>query len=274
METILVPTDFSDAANNALDYAVELSQFFDSKIILLNANLLPVSAHESSLAVEVMRNMENKAKEELENLKNRALAKPHRKLSIEYYTEIDYPYEAIENAVKKFNIDLVVMGITGEAGKIKEHIIGSTAVKVARKIEVPVFIIPEKVKYKTIKRISFACDLEKMEKSALVYIVKYFNKLFDAELEVVHVEKPEEEVTVERSRSSTFIEKKLENTRHRMTFVTHTEVGHGLRDYFRVHPTDLVMLNPKKHSIFHNLFHESVTKELAFHLELPILAIH
>ena len=152
--------------------------------------------------------------------------------------------------------------------------IGSTAVKVARQIEVPTFIIPENIKYHRIHHISFACDMEKTERTALVYIAKYFSKMFDAELEIINIEKPAEEITEEKAATNVFIEKKLETVQHKTVFVTGNDTAKELENYFKSHPTDVIMLNPKKHNIFHYLFNESVTKELAFHINKPILTIH
>ncbi len=48
METIIVSTDFSPAANNALDYAMELCNFFNGRIVVVNAyfsNLPIVTIH-------------------------------------------------------------------------------------------------------------------------------------------------------------------------------------------------------------------------------------
>jgi nucleotide-binding universal stress UspA family protein len=274
METIIVPTDFSQPADNAVNYAVELSGLFDAKLILVHASPMPAYNYDNIIPIEMLNELKQHSLRDLEKLKNELLAKPHRKLTIECYAEMGNTFDVIKDSVEKFNADMVVMGITGAAGKIKEHLIGSVAVSAARYLKIPVFIIPEKVKYQRIRKISFACDMEKTEESSLVYALKYFSKVFDAELEIVHVENPYEEVTEEKAKSSVFIEKKLETIKHKTTFISNTKVAPALQDYFRLHPSDVIMLNPKKHSIFHNLFSESITNELAFHLPLPMLAIH
>ncbi|MBI3519965.1 MAG: universal stress protein [Bacteroidetes bacterium] len=273
METILVPTDFSPAADNAADYAVELAKYFDARIILVNAYALPPASYEVGFSVEIISAMQKGSAEQLSALKQQLLSK-NKYLTIECETEIGAPYDVIEDASKKYNADLIVMGIVGKAGKLKEHLIGSSAVSVARHIEIPTFIIPENVKYNRIHKISFACDMEKTEETDLIYIAKYFSKMFDAELEIVNVEKPQEEISYEKAETSVCIERKLDTINHKTVYVTENEVAKGLENYFNEHTTDVVMLNPKKHNIFHNLFKESVTKELSFHLRKPLLAIH
>jgi len=273
METILVATDFSPAANNATDYAVEFAKFFGTKLVLVNAYSMPPVNYEAGFSVEILTVLQESAVKQLENLKKELLLK-NENMTIECETEMGSPYDVIQSVAKKYKVDLIVMGIVGEAGKLKEHLIGSSAVQVARRMEIPTFIIPENVKYHPIHHISFACDMEKTEETGLVYIAKYFSKMFEAELEVVNIEKPEEEVSSEKAKTSVFVERKLDTINHKTVYVTENNVARGLENYFQTHPTDLIMLNPKKHNIFHNLFTESVTKELVFHARQPILAIH
>jgi hypothetical protein len=90
----------------------------------------------------------------------------------------------------------------------------------------------------------------------------------------VNIEKPTEEVSDTKAKSSLFVEKKLETIKHKTVYATDKEAAHGLEDYLKAHPSDLVITNPKKHSLLHSLLHESTTKKLAFHLSLPLLAIH
>lgn len=249
METILVPTDFSPAAENAANYAAELAKFFDAKMTLINAYSMPPVNYEAGFAVELLSAVQEGSKKQLEDLKKQLLAKnPY--LNIECVSSMGFPVDVINGVVQSSGADLIVMGITGEAGKIKEHVIGSSAVKVARSSEVPTFIIPENVKYHRIRHISFACDMDKTEETVLVYIAKYFSKMFDADLEIVNVERPQDEVSAAKANTSVFIEKKLETINHKTVFVTESKVAKGLEEYFKGYPTDVIMVNPKKHNVF------------------------
>ncbi len=274
MEAILIPTDFSDAANNATEYGVELAKYFAARIILVNAYPVPAPEYEMGLSLQMADSLRQASEEALLKLKRDICERHQRNFDIECISEMGTPYGVISEAAKKCDIELIVMGIVGESGKLKEHLIGSNAVRVARHLEVPTIIVPERVRYHRIKKMAFACDLEKTEESTLLYIVKYFAHVFGADLEVINIEKPSEELSEAKAKSSILIENKLKTIKHQTIFATDENVVHGLKIYLTTHPTDIVMVNPKKHNIFHNLFQPSVTKDLAFHLELPILAIH
>jgi len=275
METIIAPTDFSPAANNAVDYAVQLGAFLNAQVVLVNAYPLPYVNYEMSYTADVLDVFKKSSVEKLQNLKKEIIQKYKLDLYIECVSEMGSPYDVVSIVAEKYDADLIVMGITDDAGLIKEHIIGSTAVRISRDLQTPTFIVPEDAKYRPVKKISFACDLEKTEETDLVYVAKYFAQTFGAKLEVIYVKGPREmELSVEKAKTISFVEEKLENVNHRTIEITGSDVGNELEDYFRFHQTDLVMLSPKKHSLFHYILHNSVTKDLAFHIGLPILAIH
>lgn len=274
MERIIVATDFSPAANNAVHYAAELARYFSASLVLVNAYPFPPANYEMGFSVPLVSSLKEAAEEQLQSLKEELSRTHNTDLEIDWVAEMGAPYDVLESVTRDEGADLVVMGIVGEAGKIKENLMGSTALNIARGFDIPALIIPENMKYHRIHKISFACDLDKTEQTDLVYIAKYFSKLFDAELEIINVERPAEETSMEKARTSVFMEKKLESVNHKTVYITGNNPGHELEEYFTTHPTDMIMLNPKKHNLFWHLFNQSVTKELIFHSHLPILAIH
>lgn len=275
METIIVPTDFSPPANNAVDYAVELARFFNARIILLNAYPIPPINYEVTFSIDAVSLLKEISEDKLLQQKNEIHKKFGNNVAVEYISEMGSPYEVIEEVSKKMNADLIVLGIVGNAGNLKEYIIGSTAIKVARKLTVPTFIIPENLKYQRIHKISFACDMDKTEQTDLVYMAKFFSKIFDAELEVLNVIEFEAEITKEKSTTFLFVEDKLKSVNHKtLSIAGDKNVSQELEEYFKDHTTDVIMLSPKKHNLFYHLFNRSVTYNLAFHSGMPILAIH
>jgi nucleotide-binding universal stress UspA family protein len=273
MKTIIAPTDFSPSANNAVDYAVELAKLFSARIVLVNAFPIPETHYEMGGSFELMSTLKDVSMDNLNLLKEKIqMSDPD--VVVECKSDMGHPYGVIDAISKEVRADLIVMGIVGTAGKLKERFIGSTAIEVARNQEVPTFIVPEEVKYHPVHKISFACDLKKTEKTDLVYVAKYFAEKFHAELEIVNVDNPDEEVTIDKAVTNLFIERKLESVKHDTMHISGKSVEKELENYFNSHETDVVLVNPKKHNIFYYLFNKSITKELAFHSNKPILAIH
>lgn len=280
MEHIIVPTDFSSVSANAVDYAVGLAKQFSAKITLLHV----YAPHKTDFEVyhnyldydnsgKIVLTKNSFAHEKLKKAR-RDLIEKHGELMIECVAETGTPYDVIMRSASEQNADLIVMGMAGESSKLKEHLITSMPVKIARNHHIPTFIIPEQVKYNAIQKISFACDLRKTEETGLAYTAKLFTKAFGAELEVVNIEKPEEEPSIEKSITNFFIEEALENIRHTTIHISGYDVAGELYDYFQTFKTDVIMVSPRRHNAWYYLFNHSITKQLASHSGLPILAIH
>lgn len=269
-----MPTDFSPAAENACKYAIELAKVFKARIVLIHAYSLPITGADSGFAMNLNLDLKSDAERKLFEVRDEIVKDTGNSLEIECITELGTVYDIVKSASIQFDADVVVMGIIGNAGKIKEHLIGSSSVTVARNIGLPTFIIPENVTFRPINKISYACDMNNVEEIDLLSSIKFFSKAFNAELEVLNVEKPEEEVSLEKAHTNLVIEEKLTYVKHKTVFITEKSPAKGLEDYFHSHPTDLIIVSPKKHNVFYWLFNESVTKELAFHCNTPILSIH
>ena len=275
MKTILVATDFSDSASNAVEYAVELAKFFRAKLVLVNSYPVPYSSFETGgIAGDMLSVMQEASAGSLQRLK-RKIEQDNTayNFDISCYSDMGFAQDMILATAKKVNADILVLGISGDGAKLKEELIGSTAILVMRSTSIPVFCIPDHVKYHPIHKISFACDLHKTEESDLLYVSRYFGQAFGAELEIINVETPGEEFSEEKSDTCAVLDKKLETLPHKTVFITDKKAGKALEDYFAKHPTDLIMINPGKHTLFHKLFSHSVSKELAFHSKVPLLCI-
>jgi hypothetical protein len=135
-------------------------------------------------------------------------------------------------------------------------------------------IVPEGISYKNIDHICFACDMDKTEESTLLYSARYFATVFDAELEIVTVQKAGSNVTWQSPENYSLNEKRLGSIKHKQVFIKEDDVAIALEYYFKVHDTDLVIVNPKKHNFFRRLFTGSITSHLAFHSRVPLLIIH
>lgn len=274
MKTILLATDFSPASDNAADYALELAKYLDAKLILLNAYPLPAANYDTGLPVEIMGGLHKSSEDGLSLLEARLAKNGGAGIEIECLSFMGSALDVIEEECKKKNVDLVVMGIVGEAGKIKEHIIGSTSLRAARHLHVPIFIVPNGIKYKRIHKLSFACDMDHTEETTTIYTAKYFSKLFDAELEIINIEDPEKERSIAKAASLDFVEETLESVNHKTFLLSEKDAASGLEDHYKNYPSDVIILNPKKHNIFQTLFNASVTRKLIFHSKTPLLIIH
>ncbi len=273
METIIVGTDFSLPANNAVNYAVELAKFFNAKLVLVNSYSLPLAGYDSTAPLNMIAALQETSAKRLSDLKKEIIEKNYD-FEIECISEIGTPFGVLKDVASRSSADLVVMGMVGEGGFLKRHVLGSATLHVARDLKIPLFIIPQEVKYRRIHQISFACDLDKIEETTLMHTTKYFAAIFDAEVEIVTVDTGKSEEPAKKLETYAFVEKRFQNIKHKNVFIMDKNISRALEYYFKFHKTDLVIVNPKKQSVFQKLFGESVTKNLAFNCEVPLLIVH
>jgi nucleotide-binding universal stress UspA family protein len=136
--TILVPTDFSESAEYALDYAVQLAAKLDGRILLLNAIGTPaLGVPELGLAVTSTM-MESLVKGNSAELDKLATSK--RPAKIETLLRSGDARDVIVLAAKEFDADLIVMGTHGRRG-VSRALLGSVAEGVVRAAPCPVLTI-------------------------------------------------------------------------------------------------------------------------------------
>lgn len=275
MESIFCAYDFSDAAKNALQHACRLAEFFNTKLTLVHIYNIPVPISEYGYVPLNDEFIKEGAEEGLNKLKEQ-LIKDHPRISdIKIIIESGLVITKVKNLAQELGCELLVMGIESDVNFVKEHLLGSTSIDEARQSEVPVLIVPKNSANNKITSIAYACDYAHslVDSSSLIQ-VKYFAHMFSAELKVLHVLEPEHQLNFAEAVSDKYIESKLSPVDHKTYFVYEKNVAEGIMEFVNQHPIDLIIVEPYKRGFFNQLFHKSVTKELAFHLNKPILAIH
>lgn len=185
MKKILVPTDFSEQAENALKVAVQLAKKYDSEIYLLHMLELPMQdfdvMNSPSVVPEALFFI-NLAEQRFETL----LAKDYLKgIKVHDITKNFPSFSGIVDTCHELHIELIVMGSFGASG-FKEMFIGSNAEKVVRTSDIPVLVIKSEHPKFSIDRFVFASDFKKDNKETYKQATE-FAKAFGAKLHLLMV---------------------------------------------------------------------------------------
>ena len=271
METILVATDFSKPGNGAVEYAAHLARFLNSKLVIVHAFKLPLGGYDIEAPLAVVSEIRRNAIKSLELIRDEITRNSYDP-GIEIYAELGTTMEVIKDTANTCGAELIVMGMTGAAGRIKQYI-GSNTLQVARELNIPLLVISEHVSYKPVHHICLAAELDKLEENTLLYSARGIAKTFGATLEIVTVETAEKP-KVHSPEVYSFIESRLHDTKHKQVLIHESDKALALEYYFKFHETDLVIVNPKKHNFFRDFFSSSITRHLAFHVKVPLLIVH
>lgn len=272
MKTILVPTDYSDVANNAVQYAVELAKYSNAKLVLMHAYQVPVPTGEAALLLVSPQDLQNENEKRIEKLEKALSDKAKGELKIESVVRIGFTVEEITHVIKEKHADLVVMGVTGE--KISEVLIGSHTSSLMTKTQTPVLVVPKDAKFKEVRKIVLAYNYNDAVNKAAIDRIKSFAKLFQAKILVLDVEKPATIPMYENTAAGESLEKALKDTDHAMFFSAAEHIEDGINSFADEHQCDWVAMIPHKHTILSRLFHKSNTKKMAFHSHMPLLSVH
>ena len=139
LDTILVPTDFSENADRAFETAIQFAQAFDARLQLLHVYDIPdtTTVYEVTFPTGVVDGIRKAAGVKLESLKQQARAK-----GIESSIELVFgsPSQSIVKHAKESKTDLIIIGTRGQ-GSLKSFFLGSVAERTLRTAPCPVLTV-------------------------------------------------------------------------------------------------------------------------------------
>jgi nucleotide-binding universal stress UspA family protein len=143
---ILVPTDFSNFSDNALQQAFDIAKQHKAKIYLFHViQVIQQCAIDYCLDNATVEAIEKKSVKAAQDMMKEQIKKVVKSKEVEIISDVKKgtPYQEIlkEQVAKK--IDLIVIASHGKTG-ILSHLIGSVAEKVTRGAKCPVFLVRNK----------------------------------------------------------------------------------------------------------------------------------
>ncbi len=268
MKRILVPTDFSQQAENALKVAVELAKKNDSKITILHSMEMPVhlaTTDKGSLpeALYFVKLAEKQFGELLE--------KPF--INEAYVTtkigqgEL---YDDINEAVGKENIDLIVMGSHGASG-FKEMFIGSNTEKVVRTSEIPVLVIKNDRPEFEIKDFVFATDFSPECRTTLKK-AQDFAESFDATLHLLYVNTPSGfKTSAEAKQMMDAFVKGMNLSNYTLNIYNDLSVEKGILGFAMETKAQLIGMSTHGRKGIAHFFNGSISEDLVNHANMPVI---
>jgi nucleotide-binding universal stress UspA family protein len=244
----------------------------DAKIVLFHAFHTPVMITEvpDMLSFQEMKDMQI---EDLERLAAELKSQHGETLVIETVCESGFAVDEIQIYQEANENDLIVMGMKN-VGLFTEKLFGSLTTTLMYKLFCPILSIPENYTFKPIINIALATDLIESPTLLFTNFINFIS-VFGAHLHVLNVNKNVLEM-IESTHSVT--EEKYKNTFQTISYSTHhltnENIAAGINEFIKSKEIDLVAMIPKKHSFWENLIHEPQTKKIAFHANIPVMALN
>jgi len=274
IETILLPSDFSATATNAGLYAIELANQIGAKKIVVYHTYEAASVSEPLSASLTQRLItepfKQKSAAQLNEFVDLLNTKNTTNVAIEAFHSYAELKDAMNELIKATSAQLIVMGITG-GGKLKETLVGSNSVTVAKSSNIPVMIVPTEAGYKHIGKILLLSDLKDIEQTSPVDAIKNVLDVTKAELYILNVTNNIDKAAESEGKQQ--LESLLANYTPSFHFMTNSDFGAAVDSFVKDREIDMVIVVPKKQGIFESIFSVNHTKTLAFHSKVPLMAI-
>ncbi|HEY5690241.1 MAG TPA: universal stress protein [Cyclobacteriaceae bacterium] len=275
MRAILVPTDFSENANAAIEYACELGIHLSAEVLIVTSHTPAITQfdHGNALIMEETEKARVLTEKKLSSI---------CKIANEQYPSLvcNYKYvvgglvESIDTLITTNAIDLVVMGTKGASG-LDKILFGSNTTRVIDKVNCPVLAVPRDSPFQIPRRIVYATDFHYAELDH-IHELATIASAFKAEIMMVHITTDEKALLSEEMLKRNFAGHVRTITDYASItyFVKYEEhITRALESFTTLVNADWISMFTRKRTLFEKLYNPSRTKAMAYHSKIPLLAI-
>ena len=264
MKTIIAPIDFSDASNNALLFAAEISKRTSARLIAVHVE------QEGDNSIETNKKLEF-VTSNLHKLYGSDLLCESVAMQGNFV-------ETLEGLIGLHQADLIVMGTKGASG-LKRILIGSNTVKVLTNVRVPVLVIPEMAKFKKFlntgkNRVVLATDLYELNNDDALDILKEIALLIkEPKVRAVSVRPRKKKLdNLKRMERKALVSRFKPEIPTKWITIFSKDVLGGINYYLNKHEdTGLIAMIARDSG---ELFQKHHTREMASFTEFPLLVMH
>jgi nucleotide-binding universal stress UspA family protein len=270
MNKVLILTDFSAASTHAIHYAQTFFGDVPTQFCLLNA--YPIELEAANGAIYAMETLRQAAADELtqlkESLEASSITPTH---TYETRTLAGGPVGALEAILANESFDWVVLGATG-AGR--SEWLGSVSTGVIRAATAHVLVVPATAPIRPLSHVVLATDANFVRSTECLEPVKVMLEAKNADLTVLTIENPDRKETKMAPETLDQVQLYFDPVKPLVYYIHDNEVVRGIDAYLETHPVDLLVTVPHRKSLVDALFGRSVTRSLAYHPRVPLLALY
>lgn len=272
MRKVLIPTDFSENSMNAVRYAFDLYEGTEeTEYVLLNAYEVPHGGSATmlvSISDILKKDSEIGLKKCLKDISG--IIKDRKVRTISIHGDLA---SAIQQLLKKEDFNGIVMGTHG-AGGLKKALIGSNTGEVVKKIKKPVLIIPHNARYVKPDKILLTTDFKPIRRDMQIERLRDFTSALNGEIMVLNVHDPRNSVDIEKAKITSGLENLLEGVKHSYHDIVNDDIIEGIEEFIEENDIKILAMILRQLNFIDSIFHKSLTKEMAMHTKIPMLALH
>lgn len=280
MKTIIVPTDFSDCAENAVKTATQLAKMHQSELILVHI----INTMEFYVPIEPMTGVSMYSPETLSPFFNEHMAEAKLKLKkmtealiqegiqASYRVNFGPLIEEIKNIEAEKDCHLIVMGTKGSSG-LEEVFIGSNTQRVVRFSKKPVLAVKDFLDFSKAGKAVFVSDFDEEVLGALNKTLNILNPT-SFETEALFINTPHYfEDSISSEEKIKHVLKQSSKPEIDMHIHNDFTVEEGVSAFAIKHQISLIAITTHGYTGLRKLFNANITESIVNHIDLPVLSI-
>ena len=272
METLLILTDFSPAAEHAALYACTLAEHLKSKtMVLYHSYEAGVFFDEGTAVINEKDTLSQVSLRNLQEVESHIKEKIPHNTVIRLRTDT-FALSDIDIVAKEEGASLIIMG-TVNKNKLEEIVMGSSALTVCKSSDYPVVLVPAHVKTQIPQNIIFACDLKEVEKTIPVTKLKVLLNELKLPLNILNVEDETKYHVTETEPAAENLNNILKEYDPEYYNIKSANVVEGIIEFSKQYEATLVLLISRRQHFMEGLFYRSLTRKFAPITPFPLLIL-
>lgn len=275
MKNILIPTDFSLNARNALRYALSYFGSFSANFYILHVDSSDKSAVEapSSFTITLEQNsssVKELLKKEVEFCKEYSTNNQHKFIPLVCHKSL---VDSVRSCVKERSIEYIVMGTHG-ASKTINNKIGSTTYEIISKVKCPTIAVPEEAVYKDFKNIALPTDYNNWDKNRM-FINLYETIVFKkANLHILQIRNNKYGWTYLQEDTKNFLIDLLRKVNFELHTLPNKAIDVNMQEFITQLDIDMIALVGRNINFVQKLLFQPKAKEINYKQKVPFLILH
>ncbi|MFZ9047075.1 MAG: universal stress protein [Cyclobacteriaceae bacterium] len=277
MKKILIPTDFSELSDFAIDFGLDLAHNAISEVLIahfVDTEMDPdfALANDIDQTDFLFSQLSDDQKSEIHKLRDR-FADSDIKVTVTVYG--NGFLNGIQDFVKRNNVDLVVIGTSGQES-FQEFFSGNHAEQLIEHLRVPVISLKDPVKMEDIKNVVLGLDIqeEPYQPWKMLHLTKRVLECFDSKVHLVnivpHKSAYHEEVRIKLGD----IAEELGLEKYQVNVIEHRNDFSGLVQFADKVDARMICVFTHARPGLYRFFQRSFANDLTMVSDMPVLVVN
>lgn len=276
MRKIVIPTDFSNNAFNALKYAVDLFKYEKSDFILLHAYADEVYNHETLISQELLERLKEQTLTRSSKKMETIISKiqeysPNPRHNFRSFSGFGALVDEVNDLVNEENADITIMGTRGKTND-RNISFGSNTLQVLKYVQSPVLCIPAGFKYKKPNRILFPSNYLIPYQKRELKLLGELARSYRSEIHMLYISNFPAD-SFRQKDNQLILKEQFHQTDFQFHWVEEADRVQTIIKFIEDLQIDILVMVNSRHTYLENILYRSTIDKISLHPKIPFLVL-